>query len=49
MLSCTATVGTWVGTRLLDRVSEADFQALYKGVLTLLALRLVWTELPPFV
>ena len=49
VLSCTATLGTWVGTRLLDRVSESDFRALYMGVLTLLALRLVWTELPPLV
>ena len=46
VLSCTATVGTWIGTRLLDRVSESDFRALYMGVLTVLALRLVWTELP---
>ena len=28
---------------------KSDFEALYKGLLTLLALRLVWTELPPLV
>ena len=44
-LSCTATLGTWLGTRLLDRVSEADFQALYMGVLTVLALRLMSAEI----
>jgi uncharacterized protein len=44
-LACTATLGTWIGTQLLDRVSEADFEALYKGVLTVLALRLSWVEI----
>jgi len=38
--------GTWVGSRVLDRVSERAFVALYKGVLTVLALRLVLNELP---
>ena len=41
--------GTWVGSQVLDRVSERLFVFLYKGVLTLLALRLVVNELPiPF-
>jgi uncharacterized membrane protein YfcA len=43
-LSATAIAGTWLGTRLLDRVSEADFRALYMGVLTVVALRLVETQ-----
>jgi uncharacterized membrane protein YfcA len=43
-LSSTAVAGTWLGTRLLDRVSEADFQALYVGVLTVIALRLIVSE-----
>jgi uncharacterized membrane protein YfcA len=40
-LSATAIAGTWLGTRLLDRVSEADFRALYMGVLTVISLRLI--------
>jgi uncharacterized membrane protein YfcA len=43
-LSTTAVAGTWLGTRLLDRVSEDDFRALYMGVLTVLALRLIEGE-----
>ena len=43
-LSATALAGTWLGTRLLDRVSEADFRALYMGVLTVVALRLLETQ-----
>jgi uncharacterized membrane protein YfcA len=35
--------GTWVGSRLLDRLSERSFLWLYRSVLTGLALRLVWT------
>ncbi|WP_168015180.1 sulfite exporter TauE/SafE family protein [Halomonas salinarum] len=34
--------GTWLGLRLLKRLSEAHFDGLFKWVLTLLALRLVW-------
>jgi uncharacterized membrane protein YfcA len=41
-----AAAGTWVGSRLLDRLSEASFLWLYRTVLTGLALRLVWTALP---
>ena len=36
-----ALAGTFVGSRLLERVSEKWFKRLYKGVLTLLALQLV--------
>jgi uncharacterized membrane protein YfcA len=38
-----AVAGTWLGSRLLDRVSERAFVLLYKGVLTVIALRLVVT------
>jgi uncharacterized membrane protein YfcA len=45
LLSLMAIAGTWLGTRLLDRVDEARFQRLYKTVLTLVALRLLVGEL----
>jgi uncharacterized membrane protein YfcA len=48
-LSCTATLGTWLGTLLLDRVSEDDFRALYTGVLTVLALRLMSVEIASWI
>jgi uncharacterized membrane protein YfcA len=35
-------VGTWLGLRLLNRVSDHRFDFLFKWVLTLLALRLIW-------
>lgn len=35
-------VGTWLGLRLLDKVSDQRFDALFKWALTLLALRLIW-------
>ena len=41
-----AAAGTWVGSRLLDKISEESFLWLYRTVLTGLALRLVWTALP---
>jgi len=37
-------IGTWLGSRLLERVSERQFVLLYKTVLTLIALRLVLVE-----
>jgi uncharacterized membrane protein YfcA len=43
-LSATAVAGTWLGTRLLASVREEDFRALYMGVLTVIALRLVEGE-----
>ena len=33
--------GTWLGSRLLERVNERTFDWLYRGTLTLVALRLV--------
>ena len=41
-----AVAGTWVGSRLLDKLSEESFLWLYRSVLTGLALRLVWRALP---
>ena len=41
LLAACVLVGTLLGSRLLDRVSELRFRALYRGVLTLVALRLV--------
>jgi len=35
-------VGTWVGLKLLNRVPEALFKQIYKVVVTLLAMRLLW-------
>jgi len=40
--SLCAVAGTWVGSRLLDRISEERFLWLYRSVLTGLALRLAW-------
>jgi uncharacterized membrane protein YfcA len=44
VLSGAVVVGTWAGSRLLDRVSEVWFRRLYRSVLTLIALRLVLGE-----
>ena len=38
-------VGTLIGQRLLIRLGEARFQRILAGILTLLALRLIWTGL----
>ena len=35
--------GTWLGTRLLERLDDERFTQLYKGTLTLVAFRLVWS------
>ncbi|HET8790102.1 MAG TPA: TSUP family transporter, partial [Modicisalibacter sp.] len=35
-------VGTWLGLRLLKRLTDTRFDVLLKWVLTLLALRLLW-------
>jgi len=35
-------LGTWLGLRLLHRLTETRFDALFKWALTLLALRLAW-------
>ena len=41
ILCALVVVGTWLGSRLLDHVDERSFTLLYKGVLTLIAARLV--------
>jgi uncharacterized membrane protein YfcA len=41
LLSVLVVAGTWVGTKLLDRVDELRFRALYRAVLTGIALWLV--------
>lgn len=41
--------GTWVGSQMLERVSERAFIVLYKSVLTLIALRLFLGELLPLI
>lgn len=38
-------VGTWLGLRLLHQLSDRRFDRLFKWVLTLLALRLIWLGL----
>jgi uncharacterized membrane protein YfcA len=43
LLCACVVVGTWLGSRLLHRVNERAFDLLYRGVLTLVALRLVAT------
>lgn len=35
-------VGTWVGLKLLKRISDRSFHYIFNAVLTLLALRLIW-------
>ena len=41
LLSVAVVAGTWIGSRLLERVSEQLFVRLYKTILTLIALRLI--------
>lgn len=38
-------LGSWIGTRLLDRVSEAGLDLVFKVVLTALALRVIFKAL----
>lgn len=44
LLATAVVAGTWIGTRLLDRVSERVFVPLFKTALTLIALRLLVLE-----
>jgi uncharacterized membrane protein YfcA len=46
LLSIAVVVGTWAGSRALDRVSERSFVGIYKAALTAIALYLVASELP---
>ena len=43
-MSALVIAGTWVGSRLLDRVSERAFTILFKTTLTVVALRLVLVD-----
>ena len=38
--------GTWIGSKLLEFTNERLFQVLYRGVLTIIAIRLVLVGLP---
>jgi uncharacterized membrane protein YfcA len=38
----TGALGNWVGERALDHVSERGFKLVFRSILTLLGLRLVW-------
>ena len=38
----TGALGNWIGERALDRVSERGFKLVFRSILTLLGLRLVW-------
>ena len=44
LLSAMVVLGTWLGSQLLERVSERHFVLLYRVVLTAIALRLVLVE-----
>ena len=44
LLSLCVVAGTWIGSRMLESVSEVWFTRLYKAVLTLIAIRLVVWE-----
>ena len=44
LLSLCVIAGTWIGSQLLESVSETGFTRLYKAVLTLIAIRLVVWE-----
>ena len=43
-LSAMVVAGTWLGSQLLEKVSERQFVILYRVVLTSIALRLVLVE-----
>jgi len=44
LLSAAVVLGTWLGSQLLERVSERHFVILYRAVLTVIAVRLVAVE-----
>lgn len=41
----TGALGNWLGERALDRVGEHGFRIVFRSILTLLALRLVWVAI----
>lgn len=44
-LTVTSAMGTWMGTRVLDRLDEATFEKLIRWTLTILAVRMVYVGL----
>ena len=38
----TGAIGNWIGERALDRFSEGNFRWVFRSILTLLGLRLIW-------
>jgi len=44
----TGALGNWLGERALDYTSEQRFRLMLQLVLTALALRLIWTAVPPW-
>jgi uncharacterized membrane protein YfcA len=41
----TGAVGNWLGERALDRLGEHGFQFIFRGILTVLGLRLIWVAI----
>jgi uncharacterized membrane protein YfcA len=41
--------GTWVGLHWLKKITDQRFNQLFRLIITLLALRLIWVALEPFV
>ena len=38
-------VGNWLGERALDRMGEKNFRLVFRTILTLLGLRLIWVAI----
>jgi uncharacterized membrane protein YfcA len=41
----TGALGNWLGERALDRLGERGFKLVFRGILTLLGLRLIWVAI----
>ena len=44
----TGFAGTWTGTRLLNRIPEASFRVIFKALISLVALHLLWRGLASY-
>lgn len=42
LMIASGSLGTWVGLRLLNRIPAERFQQIFKGLVTLMALKLLW-------
>jgi uncharacterized membrane protein YfcA len=42
-------LGTWIGLNLLQKVSSVWFNRLFRIIVTVLALRLLWQALQPLI